>query len=104
MPPEINPEDNDEEDPLTYTVESCRLHSNEWRPLRRGLAEARCLLEDLESGETLGFRAVAHSGGDSSRPSQPSQPLAVPVVASPSGEQANPLLERRTANQVRKNN
>ncbi len=60
-------------------MEGCRLHSNEWVELRSNLTEAQCLLEDLEPGETYGFRVVCRSGGDSGPAGPPSQPLSVPM-------------------------
>ncbi len=93
------PDEDDDDEQVTYTVESCRLHSNEWRAVRRNLQEPRCLLENLEPGETYGFRVVSQSGGAASQPSQPSQPLAVPMSPG-AGAASNPLRDKSNSSQV----
>lgn len=68
-----------------YTVESCKLHSTQWIKIKSGLQTGVCQIEDLEPGETYGFRIYCTSpdGSKRSEPSPPSQPVIVPQTRNP---------------------
>lgn len=84
---------------VVYSVESSRLHSNEWKPIQVSLDDNKCWVSGLQAGETYGFRVVAHlkDGSGSSQPSPPSQPLSIPIGRISGDLGNNPLAGRKSS-------